>query len=134
MHRHDKIDYDALKTQYDQFMGGIKAIGKAAQDRAAAQQKADLAKKEQADAENARTHAADAVTIASLRRQRDSARGSNVPAAAPGSSRPDLACFDRAALESALGGLLAEIRGLADEGTAATVDLNTAREWAKKGP
>lgn len=134
VHAHDKIALDALQGRFDAFKAQVSAEGKRAEREAARIATENRTKKEQADAENARTRAADAAAIASLRRERDSARGSFVPPAAPSAIRPDLACFDRAVLESALGGLLADIRGIADEGAAATVDLDTAKLWAKKGP
>jgi len=49
-----------------------------------------------------------------------------------GSSRVDLACYDCAALESAIGAFIADARTIADSGTAATIDLNGAKEWASK--
>lgn len=134
VHAHDRIALDALQGRFDAFRTQVAYAGKLAQIAADKEIAAGKLAKENADAENSRTHAADIATIASLRRERDSARRSAVPAAPAGSSRPDLACFERTALESALGGFIAEIRGLADEGTAATVDLNTAKLWAKKGP
>ena len=129
MHSHDQVKYDALKTEYDTFKGGVAALGEQAKAAAALQALNDLKKRERADDENKRTHTADVNTILRLRAQLDSARGSYVPAASTGAARPDLACFDRAALESALRELVTEVRGFVDEGAAATVDLNTAKLW-----
>lgn len=129
MHAHDMIAYNALKTKYDTFEGGVAALGEAAK-KVAAKKAADDAKlKIEADNENKRTVANLRSTVARLRADADRARGSYVPFASAGAARPDLACFDRAALESAIRELIAEVRGFVDEGSAATVDLNTAKIW-----
>jgi len=58
-----------------------------------------------------------------------------VAAAAPGSSSPERACFDRAALDRGLAnadGLLQEgAIGILQRGDQAIVDLNTAKCWAR---
>lgn len=122
----------AAETQkYDSFVADVKVMGQKAQDAATLKAASDKLAKDTADAENAATVARLNTDIAKLRADADRARGGFVPAAPAGSSRPDLACYDRATLESALGGFVAGVRGLADEGAAATVDLNTARKWAQ---
>lgn len=45
-------------------------------------------------------------------------------------SGPDLACFDRAELDAALRRFAADTAGLVGEGSAAVLDLNTAKNWA----
>ena len=122
---------DKVQASFDGFKAQVAAEGKVAQERANAQAAKDKLTKETADAENARVTAALRADITKLRRERDSARVSTVPAAPAGSGRPDLACFDRSGLESALRGLLGDIRGLVDQGAAATLDLNTAKAWAQ---
>ena len=61
-----------------------------------------------------------------------SARASSsfVPATTTGASRPDLACFGRPELESALRTLDTEIQGLIEIGDEATVNLDMAKRWA----
>lgn len=113
------------------FKAQVKVEGEEAQKKADAQKAADLQRKKDADDEHAKTVAALNADIGKLRHDRDGARGGFVSPAPAGASRPDLSCYDRAALESALGGFIAEIRGFADEGSAATVDLNTAKTWAQ---
>ena len=118
----------ACKAEYAKFVGGVEALGKAAQK--AAQDKAAMDKifKEKVDAEN---EAAIAGLNATIKRLRDSRPSrSFVPAAAPSSSRPDLACYDRAEYERETGNLVESLRGLADEGSKAAIDLNTAKAWA----
>ena len=120
------------KAEFATFVGGVDALGKAAEK--ASQDKAmrDKLFKENADAENTRTVAALRATVKRLRDASPS--GSFVPAAPAGASRPDLACFDRAEYQRADGGFTEGARGLADEGTAATVNLNTAKDWARTAP
>ena len=124
---------DALQAKYDGFVATTKAEGEAAKKLAEAKAKADRQLKESSDHEYE-------TTIASLRadvkRMRDDrARSRFVPAAPAGSRSPDLACFDRAEYQRTDGvvteKLFAGARGLADEGTAATVDLDSAKRWAQ---
>lgn len=124
----------AVTQAFASFKAQVKVEGDEAQKKADAQKMFDKLKKDTADAENVATVARLTTDIAKLRNDRDSARGGFVPPAPSGSKRPDLSCYDRAALESSLGGFIAEVRGLADEGTAATVNLDTARRWAQTLP
>ena len=125
---------DSLRVEYAEFKAGVEALGDAAKKSAKEKEAKDKANKEQADAENARTTANLNAVIAKLRAQRTSSGA--LPAAATTSSRPDLACFDRAEYQRedgvATAKLLGGARSLADEGTAATVNLNTAKGWATR--
>jgi hypothetical protein len=131
MHQHDQKKYDALELKHNLFVTQTKVVGEQAALKADAQRKQDKLDKEKADVENAKSVADLNARVVQLRRERDSARSSIVPPAPPGSSRPELACFDRAELERANGELLAAIRGGADKGSKDTVDLNTAKRWAQ---
>ena len=129
MRKHDNARYDVLAVKFNTFKSQVATAGMEAQAKAKAQAAADKRAKEQADNENQKT-------ITSLRtdikRLRDSsARGSYVPAAPAGAVRPGLACFDRPQLERAIRDLVAEVRGLVDEGSETTVDLDTAKRWAQ---
>lgn len=121
---------DALKSEYSSFKGGVAALGEQAKAANAKIALGNLKAKERADEENLRTTATLRADIERLRHDRDSARGSFVPAAPAAARRPDLACFDRDELESAIRELVVEVRGLTDQGDAATLDLNTAKRWA----
>jgi len=122
--------YQKLDGEYQQFKGGVAALGQEAKTRNAVITLDNLKAKERADEEHTRQHGLDVSTIGRMRHDRDSAGGGTVPAAPAGSARPDLACFDREALKSAYGRLVERVRGGADEGTAATIDLNVAKVWA----
>ena len=122
---------EAVRAEYASFIAITKAEGEAAQKAAAIRVAADKQRKEEADHENADALATLAGTIKRLRDAND-ARRRIVPAAAPAGRRPDLACFDRAELESAIGGFLAEARSLVDQGSEAVVNLNTAKTWAQR--
>jgi hypothetical protein len=132
MHEHDQKAYNELSAEYVQFKATVAAQGAAAQKKADADKLADKQSKEKADANHAKTVADLNAGITRLRALHDNGpAGSGVPAALPGSGRPDLACFDRAEYQQAYRSLVAEIRGQSDEGTAGTVDLDTAKLWAQ---
>ena len=119
-----------LKREFAEFRGGVAAVGAAAKRKAADDTLADKLKKESADAENLRLRTALAGAVKLLRDER--ARRGGLPAAPAGSSRPDLACFDRSEFERAYGAFVEDVRRVADEGAAATLDLNTAKDWASQ--
>lgn len=130
-----KADVARIQQAYDSFVAQERALGEKAKAEAEATKKADIVAREKADAENAAAVARLNTTIGELRHQRDSARSAFLSAAPAGSKCPQgQACFDRAEFERAYGGLVKELRGLADEGTAVTTDLNTAKRWAASIP
>ena len=123
-----------IQAAFDQYQAKVRVEGEAAKLRVAQTIAADKFNKERADAENKlRTDS----LLADIRRLRNAnpAR-SSLPTAPASSSRPDLACFDRSEYQRADGiaaqQLFAGARELADEGTAATIGLDTAKEWAQK--
>ncbi len=128
---HDQPKYDALQLAYSTFKADVEAKGVIAQREADKRVAAEKSAKEKADAENAKSIAALHNDVARMRRERDSARRSLVPAAASQASSPDRACFDRTKLESALRSYRDAVRGLVDEGSDAVIDLNTAKAWAQ---
>ena len=128
--------YTKLDAEYQKFKGGVAALGEQAKARNAVQALNDLKAKEYADEQNRMDRSRAAVTIDRLRRDADSSHRSPLPSAPAGSSRPDLLCLDRAEFERAHGEALNRLRegarGLADEGTAATINLDTAKRWMLK--
>ena len=126
----------ALQAEYDQFRGGVEALGRAAIERRQKQERADQLAKEKADRENSRAVADFKRTIDGLRLAADSSRRGELPSPPAGSSRPDLICLDRAEYQREDGiltqRLLQGARGLADEGSKATIDLNSGKDWVSK--
>ena len=122
-----KVAQEKLTT----FTAQVKTLGETAQKAADARKLADQQAKEFTDAKIAAVQAAADSTIGKLRHDLATrTSGHYLPAAPVASSRPDLTCYDRASLERALGDFVTEIRGIADSGTAATIDLDGAKTWA----
>lgn len=131
MHEHDRKAYDKLQGEFVVFKDKVTALGIQAKKDAKAKEDLDKKRKDAADHENALALDTLADTVASLRNSR--AGRSIVPPAPAASKCPSgQACFDRAELERALRDYRSEIRGFVDEGSAVTIDLNTARRWAKQ--
>lgn len=131
LYLHETREVARVETEYASFKAETKALGDKAAKEAATKEAQDKAAKEKADAEHQATVARLTADIKRLRADADRTRGSFVPAAPAASVRPDLACFDRTALESAVRDFVGEIRGQVDQGTAATVDLDNAKAWAR---
>ena len=127
-----KIQGDALdrcRTEYASFVATAKALGEQKQKEADAE-KARLEKaKERADADAKRLVRELNATRERLHHER--ANRNVVPAASPTSSRPELSCFDRSELGAALQRFREGLVGIAQEGDQATLELNTAKAWAK---
>lgn len=120
---------DAVQTQFDSFVQQTRTLGESARQIAAKTAADDKLRKEQADAENGRT--LDRLR-ADVKRLRDARTGGGfLPAAAPGSLRPDLACFERTKFVAAIQRFDAGLSGLVEGGDEATVNLDTAKIWAQ---
>ena len=91
----------------------------------------DKKAKETADEAAKRQMATLQRTIVRLRNDRE--RAPSLPAAPATTSRPDLACFDRAEFARALSEFEGEVEAIVGEGTARTVELDLAKERAQ-GP
>lgn len=124
---HQKARAEAIQRQFDAFKAQTDAASRQAAAEAQAHAVVNQQLKESSDAENQRTTADLRARVERLRHANDAT--GPVPAAPPGAVRPDLQCFDRPELERALGDFLEEARAIADAGSQAAVDLNTAREW-----
>lgn len=124
---------EAVKTEYAGFVAQVKALGDAQNAKAAAEDKVNKERKEKADAENKKLRSDLAGLYDAYGRLREQrARGGELPSAPAGSRRPDLACFDRAELARAMGGLEEGVLRLTRQGDEARLDLDTAKEWARK--
>jgi len=125
-------DCEDTKTDYAVFKSNVELLGKKAEADRVKKEADNLKAKENADVEHAKTVADLAATVKRLRGANPPR--SSLPSAPTTSSRPDLACFDREQYLREDGAATARLfegaRSLADEGTAATVGLNTAKTWA----
>ncbi len=122
---------DACKSEHAAFVATVEANGKAAEERARKVEQDDRKRKEQADAENAKTRRDMAGVYDAYKRLREQrSAGGFLSAPAPGARSPERACFDRAELERAMGEVDAVGAGIAKEGDEARIDLDTARRWA----
>lgn len=120
------------KQAYTSHLAQDKVLGDEAKKKADETKAADDKRKRDADAENKATAAATARTIAELRHQRDSATRGFLSSTPANSRCPDgQTCFDAAEFQRAYGDHVKRLRVLADEGTAVTTDLDTARKWAR---
>lgn len=131
-HRYYAPRLEAEKRAFAEFRGGVEALGRAAIERRQIKERADQLSKEKSDRENKDATGRLLADNRRLRDERDNARGGFVPGPAPDSRSPDLACFSRPLLESAIGELVGSLRGLAQEGDQSALSLRVAREWAAR--
>jgi hypothetical protein len=121
---------ESCKQEFEAFQTKVRTLGELQEAETKRKDAANAAAKEKADDQAKRRRAADAAIIRSLRESRPGS--SVVPAAPATSSRPDLACFERFDYQRTTGEFIEAVRGLADEGSAATLSLDVAKEWAQQ--
>ena len=124
-------DRDAIKHDFEQFKGVTKAIGQIYKDKAKrieAEYKALTKRTDDAHKKDTADLRADADR---LRKQLNSGGGglSGIPA---NPQRPDLACFERSQLDSAIRQYQSDLLGIAQKGAQATLDLDTAKSWVRE--
>lgn len=119
---------DLTKREHALYVKEVTEMGERAQKAADERARKEKEAKSAADKKYKKDLA---VLGAELKRMRDN-RGDGVPPIPPDTRRPDLICFDRAEYKRAYGELVAEVRGLADEGTKNTLALDNAKEWARE--
>lgn len=117
-----------VKQELVEFRAAVAAAGQLAEIQTKTKTKQDQTLKESVDAKHKKDVAALSATIIRLRNER--ASSSFVPPSTTPSSGADVAAFDRPELERAIRSLDTGVQGIADEGSAATLDLNTAKAWA----
>ena len=123
---------DAVKAEYATFKAEVKVLGDAAIAAAKVREAEDKQRKENADAQNAKSRRDLDGLYAAYRSLRDQrARGSLLPEAAPDAASPGRITFERGGFDRALSGFDTGVTGLLSEGDAAIADLNTARAWAQ---
>lgn len=127
------------RERFVSFKAAVAAEGRAAEERTRRRIAADKELKRKADERYAKEKLVLTGKLAAAhKRLRDNSRGSILPAAGPGSKRPDRITFDRAELDGAFRGFDSEIRGILDEtttivgeGDEARLGLNVARGWVR---
>lgn len=124
-----KLETKEVKLEYAGFVADTKRLGDEALKDAAIKTALGKTKQEKANEENIRTIAALHAALRGLRDANPSI--GSVPPAPAGSSRPDLAAFDRTLYQRAYREFVEEVRKLGLECSEAIVNLNTAREWAR---
>ena len=126
----------ALQAEYDQFRGGVEALGKAAAQRAKETDEANRKRKEIADVQAVKAKRDLDGLYAAYVGLRDSRRpGSGVLPEAPGTpGDPDRICFSRSGLDRGLDEALGLLRSgsapILRRGDEAVSGLKLAREWA----
>lgn len=133
MHEHDQIELEQVKADFNVFRGGVAALGKAAQDRAKAQNALNQQNTENANAAHKLEVAARDRTIAGLRsaRAQRGASGGFVPGPGGTTGSPAVVRFNGSILDGALRTLDQGVQGLVDEGSLAVIDLNAGKRFAQ---
>ena len=125
---------DTLRAEYEQFRGGVAALGDQAKAKAAQIEAENALKKGKADAENAKTRRNLDDVYAAYRKLRDSRAGSGiglVPPSAPGAASTASATFDRTSLDRGLSDFDRGVTALLERGDQAIADMNSTRAWAQ---
>ena len=126
-----KVHHDGYEQGASEVRTAWQAANTAAEKDARKKEADDKKRKEQIDADHDKAVAALNDTISKLRTESDKRRATFLPATPTASASADTACFDRNAYLGAYGELVKGLRGLADEGSKAVVDLDTAKRWAQ---
>ena len=126
-----KVHHDGYEEGVQEITAKWRAANAAAETQARAKETADKKAKEKADAEHQAAVASLNASIAKLRADADRRRAYFLPPAAPSACGTDIAAFDRTEYLRAYGNLVEGLRGLANEGTQAVVDLDNAKAWAQ---
>ena len=127
-----KIHHDGYEQGQAEKQADWDAANRKAETQARAKEAADKLAKDTADAEHKAAVDRLNASIAKLRADADRRRASFLPATPAAAAGSDTACFDRPQYLGAYGSLVEGLRGLANEGTQAVADLDTAKKWAKK--
>ena len=121
---------ETCKLEHQAFVNEVESIGKEAKFKALQIEAENKLKKENADESLRKLRIAND----EFKRLRDNASGRELPAPPADSRNPSLSCFDRPELERAYGELVKDLRGIADEGTEATIGLDSVKMWAATNP
>lgn len=120
--------HEALKAA--RFEAATEALGKAAQNLKAAQEKQDKLNKEKTDAETKRN--LERLRADNQRLRDERARIRFVPETASAAGSPDRACFNRPGLESAIRVFTDEVQGIVEQCGEAIIKLDAVKIWAQR--
>lgn len=123
---------DAETAAFNQFKGGVAALGLEAEKDRLAKDTWNKLNQEKTDEENARKLADSQRATARVRADADSARSGFVSRLAAEARRADKAEEFGAKFERAYRGLIQEVRAVGDDGVACVIDLDSAKDWASK--
>lgn len=120
---------EAKTAQYDGFVAQVKAIGEVQETETKRVNEKYLEIVKEKDNENLIVKTKLAVVT---KRLRDNNTSSSLVPTNPTSSRsPNLSCYDRIELDSALRSFTGGTEELIIEGQSSAIDLNTGKEWVK---
>jgi hypothetical protein len=121
---------EAVSQEYERFKGVTEALGNIYKAKAATTKAAYEANTKRTNDAHKKSTATLNADIDGLRKQLNSGSGgvSSVPV---NPQRPELACFDRQELDTAIRRYQSGILEIAGKGAQATLDLDSAKEWAK---
>ena len=126
---HVRHKLDAVTSEYSMFVANAKAEGDAQNAKAKATDELHASIVKEKDHENAILH--DQLNVTAKRLRDLNTNRSYLPPITPSSHRPDLQCFDRAELDTAIRSFDRDIQELVIESESATVDLDTGKKWVK---
>lgn len=124
------IELKAKTKQYDDFVLAVKVIGEDQEKKTKETEAKHKQLVKEKNDENSLAHAKLANTAKRLRDKRSAGSGL-VPTAPSGTSRPELACYSRAELDTALRTFTGDTGELVIEGESNSIDLNTAKSWSQ---
>ena len=127
-----KIHHDGYAQGTAETQAKWDAANRKAEEQSRAKEAADKLAKDSADAEHKAAVDRLNSTISKLRADADKRRASFLPAAPAATTSTDTACFDRPQYLGAYGSLVEGLRGLANEGSQAVTDLDSAKKWANE--
>lgn len=133
---------ERVKAEFDKFVMDANLAAEKQDGKTKLENQRLQSAKELSDEENARARDSLAFYARRLRELTEkSASGSIMPGPPTNTSNPSLTCFDRAELDGAdatyragEADRRARIQEIVRKGAAATVDLNSAKQWAQKLP
>ena len=132
--KREHADLQPKIDELEKWKADAITAGEKAEQEKLAKEADDKKRKEESDAENAKTRRDLAGVYDAYRKLRDSrsAGSGGLSAPSPSAASPDRTCFDPAKLGAALRRLDEGVLGIAETGDKAIADLDTAKRWAQR--